>query len=599
MMKMSQADYDILRELLQNTDATQRELAGLTSYSLGKVNKCLKDLTSAGYIDVDRHPTDKTYRFVEEQKPRHAVILAAGFGLRLIPFNYDKPKGLLEVEGETLVERLIKQLHEVEVRDITIVVGHLKESYEFLIDLYGVHLLTNREYASKNNLHSLKLALSKMSNSYIVPCDVWCEDNPFSQIEFYPWYAMGDSLSGESHLRANRQGELVEIQSPNTGQTMIGIAYLTRNELSHFSEKLIQLASHPKYDQSFWETALWHDKKLTIYAKFIETDKYFEINTMDDYKRANENPHHELIEIQHVISELMDVPENEITKIQRLKAGMTNNSWQFTVDEQDYILRVPGEGTDLLINRRQEYAVYQALLATGLSISDDLLYFDPVHGYKITRKFRNARNCDPHNKEELVRSMRLLRKLHELNLSVDHEFDLFEKIEFYEKLRGDTPSVYRDYEKTKETVYRLKLFLEANEEPYTMCHIDAVADNFLFFQQEEGAEEDVRLIDWEYAAMQDPLVDIGMFSVYSNLDESSIRQLLDMYYEGNSTSLLRLRLYAYVAVIGLLWSNWCEFKRLQGVDFGQYSLNQYRFAKEYSRLVLANQSFQGFPLSNE
>ena len=47
----------------------------------------------------------------------------------------------------------------------------------------------------------------------------------------------------------------------------------------------------------------------------------------------------------------------------------------------------------------------------------------------------------------------------------------------------------------------------------------------------------------------------------------------------------RLKIYAYIAVCGFLWSNWCEFKRHEGVEFGEYSLRQYGYAKEYYRYV--------------
>ena len=34
---------------------------------------------------------------------------------------------------------------------------------------------------------------------------------------------------------------------------------------------------------------------------------------------------------------------------------------------------------------------------------------------------------------------------------------------------------------------------------------------------------------------------------------------------------------------GLLWSNWCEYKRNLGVEFGEYSLAQYRYGKDFYR----------------
>lgn len=47
----------------------------------------------------------------------------------------------------------------------------------------------------------------------------------------------------------------------------------------------------------------------------------------------------------------------EVKAIQTMKAGMTNRSYTFFVKEKQYIIRIPGEGTDRLINRKQEHAV--------------------------------------------------------------------------------------------------------------------------------------------------------------------------------------------------------------------------------------------------
>ena len=62
-------------------------------------------------------------------------------------------------------------------------------------------------------------------------------------------------------------------------------------------------------------------------------------------------------------------------------------------------------------------------------------------------------------------------------------------------------------------------------------------------------------------------------------------ELIDIYYENNCLPEIRIKIYCYIAVCGLLWSNWCEYKRNQGVDFGDYSIRQYRYAKEYYRIA--------------
>ena len=180
--------------------------------------------------------------------------------------------------------------------------------------------------------------------------------------------------------------------------------------------------------------------------------------------------------------------------------------------------------------------------------------------------------------------MNKLRSFHDLKLKVNHRFDLFEQIDFYETLWEGKSSVYRDYQKTKAEVFALKNYIDKYADDEVLTHIDAVPDNFLFCTDSSG-NEDIRLIDWEYAGMQDPHVDIAMFSIYAFYTREQIDQLIDIYFNGNCPDTTRIKIYCYVAIAGLLWSNWCEYKRNLGVDFGEYSLKQYRYAKEYSRLA--------------
>lgn len=185
---MNVQEYEVVNVLADEGYKNQRELAERTGYSLGKVNSALKTLGIFGYVNEKMELTTKAKEEIERKKPRNAVILAAGFGMRMVPINVEVPKGILEVHGEPLIERLIRQLLEVGVREIDIVVGFMKEQYEYLIDKYGVNLVFNKDYAVKNNLYSLKQVLHKIGNTYIIPCDVWCRENPFSEREWYSWY---------------------------------------------------------------------------------------------------------------------------------------------------------------------------------------------------------------------------------------------------------------------------------------------------------------------------------------------------------------------------------------------------------------------------
>ena len=166
-------------------------------------------------------------------------------------------------------------------------------------------------------------------------------------------------------------------------------------------------------------------------------------------------------------------------------------------------------------------------------------------------------------------------------MKVTHVFDIFKQLEFYESLWDGKPSIFRDYDTTREKVFILKRYIDTQKKECCLTHIDAVPDNFLF-----TADGTIRLIDWEYAGMQDPHVDIAMFCIYSLYDREQVDRLIDIYFEGKCPQETRIKIYCYIASCGLLWSNWCEYKRNLGVEFGEYSLRQYRYAKEYYKIVI-------------
>lgn len=575
---MNRQDWDVLAALRETPYTTQRALAEQCGYSLGSVNRSLQELTSAGYLDENRALTEKAKAVFADRKPKNAVILAAGFGMRMVPINMESPKALVEVKGQRLIDRLIGQLQEAGITDITVVVGFMKEKFEYLIDTYGVKLTVNPDYAGKNNLHSLLRAKKKLDNTYIVPCDIWCKENPFRAQELYSWYMVTDSTDPDSTVRVNRKLELTPAGENTPGNQMIGISYLLRDRSQQLTQALSKLASTPEGDEAFWEDALFAKGAPTVESRMVSRQDVVEINTYEQLRELDSGSSQLHTDAITTIAKAMNVEETEITDITVLKKGMTNRSFLFNCKGKKYIMRIPGEGTDQLINRREETQVYRQL--DGKGICDDIVYINPDNGYKITAYLEGARVCDPDDVEDLKRCMEKLRAFHQQGLQVEHTFDIFRQIDFYESLWNGATSVYDDYEKTKQQVFSLLPYIEKHKKPYVLTHIDAVPDNFLFVGDE------IRLIDWEYAGLQDPHVDIAMFCIYSLYEREQVERLIDLYFPEGCKKEDRIKIYCYIAACGLLWSNWCEYKRQLGVEFGEYSLRQYRFAKDYYRIAI-------------
>ena len=157
---------------------------------------------------------------------------------------------------------------------------------------------------------------------------------------------------------------------------------------------------------------------MLFYPKVVSSQKVFEINTLEELRDLDENSNQLNSELLDIISNTLSCELKEIVEIEALKKGMTNRSFRFRCKDKRYIMRIPGEGTGEMINRSQEYSVYQVVGKER--ICDPVCYMNPNNGYKITEFVENARVCDPMNSEDVKRSMEYLRKVHEKKLKVNH-----------------------------------------------------------------------------------------------------------------------------------------------------------------------------------
>lgn len=260
-----------------------------------------------------------------------------------------------------------------------------------------------------------------------------------------------------------------------------------------------------------------------------------------------------------------------------LKQGMTNDSYIFSINNERYIIRVPGVNTEKIINRYQEYDVYQAI--KNEEFVEPIIYIDREKGYKISKFIENSHTVNPKDWNEISACLKRLRNFHSQSHRVEHYFDVFEHINYYESLMPNT-SKYEDYKETKKNIESLKPIIENLVKEWTLCHIDAVCDNFLVTEN-----QDVYLIDFEYAAMQDPDLDLAMFIVYSLFDRREIDRIIDIYFENQVTPLKRYKIYSYIAMVGLLWSNWCEAKQDDALLNSSYAKQQYNYAKTFYQIV--------------
>ena len=255
----------ICRNILECPGITQRELAKSMDLSLGTVNGLIRECLEKGFIrerDGEKGRelalTDRGRELLAPYKVDGALIIAAGFGSRFVPLTFETPKGLLEVFGERMIERQIRQLYEAGVEDITIAVGYLKEKFEYLIDKYNVKLLYNPEYSCKNTLATVYRArhLLQGRNMYILSSDNWLRENMYHAYECGAWYsaAFKEGDTREWCLTFNKKGRITDVNVGGKDQwVMYGPVYLSREFSARFLPVLEAYYETPGTEQFYWE----------------------------------------------------------------------------------------------------------------------------------------------------------------------------------------------------------------------------------------------------------------------------------------------------------------------------------------------------------
>ena len=115
----------------------------------------------------------------------HAIILAAGRGERLHPVTEQTPKPLVQVNGERMIDTIIRALRRNGIRDICVVVGYLLDQFAGLPEEYpGLTLLENPDWNTANNIGSLYHARDLLGDCVILDGDQIIRDPEILNPEF-------------------------------------------------------------------------------------------------------------------------------------------------------------------------------------------------------------------------------------------------------------------------------------------------------------------------------------------------------------------------------------------------------------------------------
>ena len=575
---------------------------------------------------------------------RNAVILAAGTSSRFVPLSQECPKGLLEVKGEILIERQIRQLKEAGINDITVVVGYMAEKFEYLKDKFGVKIIFNEDYSHYNNTSSLIRVLDILDNTYICSSDNYFPENLFLENPETSYYSSkyADGKTSEYCLQVNEIDEICDVTIGGYDSWyMMGHVFFS----SDFSEKFRTILKR-EYEKEETRKEYWEDvyirnidKLPKMHIRRFGNDDIEEFDSLDELRQfdesylndtrsslikniamrmeskeselgnfrniehrgdhllfsfenngityqynglensieplcpQNSNPYNQQAIRRHLkeIFPSLDVGKAEFTRI----GGMSNKNFKVMFEGQSYVLRLPGNGSEGMVERANEE--FNSMVACKIGVTPPVRYFNPINGVKLTDFIDNAETLTANSiqsQENMRKIAEIYRKVHSSGMELRNEFNIFREIKKYDKLIEKAgASMYDGWENVRPKVMHLEDYLRDLGVQNRPCHNDALYENFI--KSEDGT---IYLIDWEYSGMNDPMADFAALFLEAGFDKENESYILEHYFDHNIPDQAREKILCYQILWDYLWAQWTVIKEAKGDDFGTYGIDRFNRA---------------------
>lgn len=256
-------------------------------------------------------------------KVDNAIIMAAGTASRFAPLSYEKPKALIEVRGEVLIERQIRQLREAGIEEVVVVTGYKAEQFEYLKDKYGVVLINNPYYLTRNNNSSIYAAREYIKNSYICSSDNYFITNPFESDVDESYYAAVyiEGETGEWCI-LEEDGLIKDVKvGGQDSWVMLGHVFWSESFSRSFLHILENEYEWPETADKLWETIyIEHINELPMKIRKYPAEFIFEFDTLDELREFDDSYiSNTRSEILTKIAGELGVEEKEIRSVKAFK----------------------------------------------------------------------------------------------------------------------------------------------------------------------------------------------------------------------------------------------------------------------------------------
>lgn len=284
-------------------------------------------------------------------------------------------------------------------------------------------------------------------------------------------------------------------------------------------------------------------------------------------------------DIAHIKALLLNVLGTEDYSAMSRMGGLTNHTYKVTMaDGGEYVVRIPGEGTEEMIVRSDE--MVSTRLACDLGVDAELLYFGD-NGAKITRFIPGAVTMSAdllHEPRHIEQVAQIFRTMHRCGVDTGVPFEVFTMAGNYEKIiRDKNVPMFDDYQQIKAEVMAIKAEIDAAFEIQKVpCHNDPLCENWV-----EGNGR-MYLIDWEYAGMNDGMWDIADVSIEAGFDDACDNMLLQAYLGKQPDVMDEKHFLASKIYVDYLWTLWAKARvPYDGQPMEDWAVERYTRMKSF------------------
>lgn len=292
MNMLTRKQFDLLVFLTQQEKAcSQRRMADELKMSVGTINKVVKGLTDEGLV-CDGSITTKGYTALEPYRVKRAILMAAGFGSRMVPITLNTPKPLVRIKGVRIIDTLLDALLAADITEIYVVRGYLAEQFDQLLYKYPmIKFVENPLYNEANNIVSVMCCGPLIRNSYIMEADLFMRNPKLIQKYQYSSNYLAIPVERTDDYCLYTENGIIKgtgLGGLNCHQT-VGISYWTDSDGARLVDHIKEVYHSPGGKEQFWGSVplRFHAKDYTVGIRectvkdIIEIDSFKELKALD------------------------------------------------------------------------------------------------------------------------------------------------------------------------------------------------------------------------------------------------------------------------------------------------------------------------------